>query len=102
VRWCDVDFDASLLRVRQQLSRQRIPKHLKTGVDRRDVMLASAVVRLLRERRRVSASAGSSSRTKAPEERRPHDVATKNPGGLVRPGLWFAGGRTVLAERGGK
>jgi integrase len=50
VRWCDVDLDAALLHVHQQLSRQRKLKHLKTEAGRRDVVLAPAVVRLLRER----------------------------------------------------
>ncbi len=48
LRWCDVDFEAGLLRVRQQLSRQRTPKHLKTDAARREVVLAPAVTRLLR------------------------------------------------------
>ena len=50
VRWCDVDFDANLLHVRQQLSRYRTLKHLKTDAGRRDVVLCPAVTRLLRER----------------------------------------------------
>ena len=50
VRWCEVDFEAGLLHVRQQLSRHRTLKHLKTDAGRRDVVLAPAVVRLLRER----------------------------------------------------
>ena len=50
LRWCDVDFDAALLHVRQQLTRYRKLKHLKTDAGRRDVVLAPAVVRLLRER----------------------------------------------------
>src|SRR5438093_7176393 len=50
VRWCDVDFEAALLHVRQQLSRYRKLKHLKTDAGRRDVVLAPAVVGPLRER----------------------------------------------------
>ena len=50
VRWCDVDVEAAVLHVRQQLSRQRKPKHLKTDAGRRDVVLAPAVTWLLRER----------------------------------------------------
>jgi integrase len=50
VRWCDVDVEADVLRVRQQLSRHRAPKHLKTDAARREVVLAPAVTRLLRER----------------------------------------------------
>jgi integrase len=40
LRWCDVDFEAAVLHVRQQLSRHRTPKHLKTEAGRRDVVLA--------------------------------------------------------------
>jgi len=54
LRWCDVDFEAAVLHVRQQLSRQRTPKHLKTDASRREVVLAPAVTRLLRERRLAS------------------------------------------------
>jgi integrase len=50
LRWCDVDFEAAVLHVRQQLSRHRTPKHLKTEASRRDVVLAPAVTRLLRAR----------------------------------------------------
>ena len=32
LRRCDVDFEAGVLHVRQQLSRHRTPKHLKTDV----------------------------------------------------------------------
>ena len=39
-----------MLRVRQQLSRYRKPKHLKTDSSRREVVLAPAVTRLLRGR----------------------------------------------------
>lgn len=45
-----MDFDAGVLRVRQQLSRYRKPKHLKTDSSRREVVLAPSVTRLLRER----------------------------------------------------
>jgi len=58
LRWCDVDFEAAVLHVRQQLSRQRTPKHLKTDASRREVVLARAVTRLLRERRLASAYKG--------------------------------------------
>jgi integrase len=50
LRWCDVDFEALVLRVRQQLSRHRRPKHLKTEAGRRDVVLAPSVTWLLRAR----------------------------------------------------
>ena len=49
LRWCDVDFDAGLLHVRQQLSRRRTPKQLKTPAAQREVVLAPALVTLLRE-----------------------------------------------------
>jgi integrase len=55
LRWCDVDFEAAVLRVRQQLSRHRRPKHLKTEAAQREVVLAPAVTRLLRERWLASA-----------------------------------------------
>ncbi len=50
LRWGDVDFEAGVLHVRQQLSRHRTPKPLKTDAARREAMLAPAVTRLLRER----------------------------------------------------
>ena len=50
LRWCDVDFDAGVLRVEQQRSRHRKPKRLKTPHSRREVVLAPGVTRLLRER----------------------------------------------------
>src|SRR5712692_43027 len=40
LRWCDVNFDAGLLHVRQQLSRRRTPKQLKTPAAQREVVLA--------------------------------------------------------------
>jgi integrase len=48
--WADVDFDDAVLTVHQQLTRWREPGPLKTEHARREVMLAPAVVRLLRER----------------------------------------------------
>ena len=45
-----MDVEAAVLRVRQQLSRHRTPKHLKTEAGRRDVVLAPAATRLLRGR----------------------------------------------------
>jgi hypothetical protein len=45
-------------RGRQQLSRQRMPKHLKADVARREVVRAPAVTRLLRERWLTSACKG--------------------------------------------
>jgi integrase len=53
-----VDFEASVLRVRQQLSRYRRPKHLKTDSSRREVVLAPAVTRLLRGRWLASSHKG--------------------------------------------
>ena len=46
LRWCDVNFDAGLLHVRQQLSRRRVPKQLKTPSAQREVVLG--IVRLRR------------------------------------------------------
>lgn len=45
-----MDFDHGLARVRQQLSRHRIPKRLKTDAGRRDVVLATQVVLILHDR----------------------------------------------------
>src|SRR5207247_9909682 len=49
LRWGDINFDAGLLHVRQQLSRRRVPKQLKTPAAQREVVLAPALVTLLRE-----------------------------------------------------
>ena len=49
LRWCDVNLDAGLLHVRQQLSRRRVPKQLKTPAAQREVVLAPALVNVLRE-----------------------------------------------------
>ncbi len=48
--WADVDFDDAMLTVHQQLTRYGTLGPLKTEHGRREVMLAPAVVRLLRER----------------------------------------------------
>ena len=48
--WRDVDMDAGLLHVEQQLSRYRTLGPLKTEASRREVELSAAIVRLLRER----------------------------------------------------
>jgi integrase len=48
--WADVDFDADLTRVHRQLSRQRQHRPLKTEAGRRDVILAPAVAKQLRQR----------------------------------------------------
>jgi integrase len=48
--WADVDFDARLIRVHRQLSRQRLHAPLKTEAGRREVILAPDVAKLLRER----------------------------------------------------
>jgi integrase len=47
--WTDVDFDAGLIRVHRQLSRQRVHKKLKTPAGRREVILAPHLATLLRE-----------------------------------------------------
>jgi integrase len=48
--WADVDFEAGLIRVHRQLSRQRVHRPLKTPAGRREVVLAPSVVTMLRER----------------------------------------------------
>jgi integrase len=48
--WADVDFDADLIRVHRQLSRRREHRPLKTEAGRREVILAPAVAKLLRQR----------------------------------------------------
>ena len=48
--WADIDFDAGLIRVHRQLSRKREHAPLKTEAGRREVILAPAVAKLLRER----------------------------------------------------
>ncbi len=47
--WADIDFDAGLIRVHRQLSRRREHAPLKTEAARREVVLAPAVAKLLRE-----------------------------------------------------
>lgn len=54
LRWCNVDVEAVVLRVRQHLSRHRTPKHLKTTAawrggarPRRDATPARALARLV-------------------------------------------------------
>jgi integrase len=48
--WADVDYQAGLIRVHRQLSRQRVHSTLKTEASRREVVLAPSVAKLLRER----------------------------------------------------
>jgi integrase len=48
--WADIDFNAGLIRVHRQLSRRREHAPLKTEAGRREVVLAPAVAKLLRER----------------------------------------------------
>ena len=48
--WADIDFDAALIRVHRQLTRHRVHGPLKTPAGRREVVLAPAVAKLLRER----------------------------------------------------
>jgi integrase len=55
LRWCDIDFDAALVRVRQQLSRDRTPKRLKTDAGNRDVVLAAPVATILHDQWDASA-----------------------------------------------
>jgi integrase len=48
--WADVDLDAGLLSVHRQLSRYREHAKLKTEAGRRQIVLAPAMIRLLRFR----------------------------------------------------
>lgn len=50
IDWADVDFDAGILAVHRQLTRYREHGPLKTEAGRREIELAPAMVRLLRER----------------------------------------------------
>jgi integrase len=54
LRWDDVDHGIGVIRVRQQLSRHRTPKRLKTEAGRRDVVLSAAATAILRQRREAS------------------------------------------------
>ncbi len=56
--WADVDFDTGLLSVHRQLSRYREHAKLKTEAGRRQIVLAPAMVRLLRARWLASAQKG--------------------------------------------
>ena len=47
--WADIDFDAGLIRVHRQLSRKREHAPLKTEAGKREVILAPAIAKLLRE-----------------------------------------------------
>jgi integrase len=53
--WADVDFDAGLIHVHRQLTRQGLHAALKTEAARREVILAAGLVKLLRERWLASA-----------------------------------------------
>ena len=48
--WADIDHQAGLIRVHRQLSRQRAHTRLKTEAGKRDVILAPALGKSLRER----------------------------------------------------
>jgi integrase len=48
--WADVDFERDVLRVHRQLSRYKVHADLKTQAGRREIVLAPAMVRLLRAR----------------------------------------------------
>jgi len=52
--WADIDHDAALIRVHRQLSRRREHRKLKTQAGRREVMLAPALAKRLREHRLAS------------------------------------------------
>jgi integrase len=47
--WADVDFERNVIRVHRQLSRYREHARLKTDAANREVLLAPAIVLLLRE-----------------------------------------------------
>jgi integrase len=47
--WADVDYEQQLVRVHRQLGRQRLHAPLKTPAGRREVVLAPAIAKLLRE-----------------------------------------------------
>lgn len=47
--WADVDFERHVIRVHRQLSRCREHARLKTDAANREMLLAPAIVRLLRE-----------------------------------------------------
>jgi integrase len=48
--WADVDYEAGVVRVHRQLTRKRVHGPLKTEAGRREVILAPAIGKLLRER----------------------------------------------------
>jgi integrase len=48
--WADIDHEAGLIRVHRKLSRQREHAPLKTEAGKREVILASALGKALRER----------------------------------------------------
>lgn len=57
--WGDLDFNAGLIRVRQQLSRKtRTRKSLKTEAAQRDVVLSPYLAQLLREHKAASRFSG--------------------------------------------
>lgn len=72
LRWCDVDFDAELLHIRQQLGRDRRPKRLKSDAGNRDVILAAPVAEILHERWNTTA------------HRDPEDLVFSKPDGSGR------------------
>jgi integrase len=53
--WTDIDYDDGLIRVHRQLTRLREFGPLKTAAGRREVVLAPAIAKLLRERWLASA-----------------------------------------------
>jgi len=56
--WADVDFDGGILHVHRQLSRGRVHRRLKTDAAEREVILAPALMRLLRQHWLASAHKG--------------------------------------------
>jgi len=49
LRWCDVDFGRGVLRVRQQLGRDRKPRRLKTRAAQREIILGASLIVLLHD-----------------------------------------------------
>ncbi len=59
--WADVDLDAGLVRVRRQLDRDGTRTEPKTANARREVEMFPALVRMLREHRRLALARGHAS-----------------------------------------
>ena len=89
--WADVDFDAGLLFVHRQLSRYREHAKLKTEAGRRQIVLAPAVVRLLRARWLESPGKGPDDFVFTNSVGRPLDY--RKVGNAFRTAVWRSGVR---------